>query len=89
MEATDKRDLLWILVEFEGVVALVCAWILLLLAVYRVHLDRFVAPGLAFATAAMALLLTYAVVRHIGQGAALRQQSAPRPAGARPTIRTR
>ena len=89
METRDKRDLLWVLVEFEGVVTLFCAWTLLLLAVYRVHLDRFVAPGLAFATSAMVLLLTYAVVRHIGQGSGLPRRSAPRPDGARPTIRSR
>jgi hypothetical protein len=89
MEATDKRDLLWILVEFEGVVTLVCAWTLLLLAVYRVNLDRFAPPSIAFATSAMALVLTYAVVRHLGQGSGIPQRAASRPASARPTIRSR
>jgi hypothetical protein len=89
MLSEARRDLLWILVEFEGVVTLVCAWILLLLAVYRVNLDRFAAPGLAFATSAMVLLLTYAVVRRIGQGAGPPRRAAPQRADVRPTIRSR
>ncbi len=76
MRAEDKRDLLFALVAGEGLVNLMCAWALVLLAAHGAHDSRYTGPGLVFLVSAVLIVLTCALADHLRTSSSVDSHSA-------------
>ncbi len=65
MRADDKRDLLFALVAGEGLVNLMCAWALVLLAAHGARDARYTGPAIVFLISAVLIVVTCAVADRV------------------------